>query len=511
MSEALVRDHFTRFVYPFAFAEETFAGFSPASAGVWDELGDRHRKRLAEFLLPHVVSFLAPQDAEARDCRSFSLKNLNHNAFRYLSLGRGSLILGTHHLEPGTSAIRRHYAFQFTFETVELYLFQPGTGFLVLETELKQSDIRRTRGSGDAEEVDRERRLKNQLTAEDLIQFNYAMRSLVGGRQPIRPCKRDDSREGAGPPEGTEGAKSGPSDLPLSKYGMRDVVDGLMASTGFSVKGTEVPLTHLIGFTYLRALPYDESRIMEDLFRLRRFFRDSYPPSDEHLQIEGNPEIVRTFANITFGLSLEGGAVLALDTGHKFVEEFQSRVRNRYFVGFLLALQQQFTLRWLAHEVGTVQGRLHGDATDNKERRKIRTLRNRILHFVLRCRFTQISGITMHNLVYERWRDVLRIEPLLGELKGEVDELDELLRREEADDEEERQWQTNRRLDFLLPIALLTGAFGMNISELDNSFSVKSVLFWVTAAIGILLWAGLFFMGKRPRRRRKQKPASGVE
>ena len=635
MSDTLLQDHFTRFIYPFAYREDSFDRAVFQASELWEPV--LNRSELEQSMLPHVVDFLCPTDQAISSNRQYSQSyRLTRQGFDRLWQGRPVAFQTAYQGEelPGTRGV---YTFYFSFEEIEIYLFRSGVGLLVFEVELQQNRLDRRKKSGnDVTSETIYERSEEDLTVEDLIQFNYALRYIQGPvaqlYEPVRIANSEanlsrlsrailnqekaaeqnpqvlipladsykeigiiyqalddpqqaathfnkaieiyktyQAKNGDGAPRLSSCADTsiraaiacealgdlkqslchlqdaiqiydeklphhkpwlmsacqhiarihralgeadqakhfsarvktekrdefsrhspeglldliqskelrapqlelGSSDEHFPTYEINDVIRYLLTSMDISEIPEGFQESYLTGYTFALTDKYSEAELMKDLFRLRRFYRDSYLPSADQLNYGENPEIVRTFENIFFGLCLEGGAVQILKTEFLFSENFRHSVKYRYFPAFLIALHQRNALRWLAQQVGEAPEYLDGHQVDEEECRRVRILRGKILNFIVRCRFNQISSMTMHNRIYERWRDILRIEELLQELKGEVDELDELLRRSAAEEEAKRLNRMSYLLNiiawFMLPLTLLTSFFGMNTKEINET------------------------------------------
>ncbi len=279
-------------------------------------------------------------------------------------------------------------------------------------------------------------------------------------------------------------------------YAMADLINFLLEPLS-PKNGKDWLLNHslinkyLIGNHFILTNTYiDDHEKARDLFLLRRNYKESYQASPVDLQIKPNPEVLDTFSNITFGQSLEGGVTLvevSKEYDHPFFEGFIDKARNSYFIPFILALHQRFTLIYFATHMAQL------DITDKGA---VRGLRERILDFILKWRFSQVSNVTMYNKFYENWRNVLGLETLLNEIREEINELDEDLERKAREDEEahykaakqdrKEEEQRHKALEkvftwvnvLIIPVLLVTGIFGMNVSEFTGSgYSLLSIQF----------------------------------
>lgn len=172
----------------------------------------------------------------------------------------------------------------------------------------------------------------------------------------------------------------------------------------------------MIGYGFILLSKFDEQGNLREVFYeeikdkfywLRNYNKPDYKPDPAELRLEDNPQIYRSYQNIYFGFSLEGGMTLVWDTGVKFIrEQFKARLQQEYFKIFLLALHQQM----LAHRIGIQIGKI---SQNKKIEKSLKNLREQIFEFTVRTWFPQISNYRVYNEVYKRWHNVLDVEPLL--------------------------------------------------------------------------------------------------
>jgi hypothetical protein len=220
------------------------------------------------------------------------------------------------------------------------------------------------------------------------------------------------------------------------------------------------------------------------LFWLRHGFNESYQPAPSDLAFEGNPEVVRTFENVVFGVAMEGGAALLVNTGAPFVrDQLPVRIRHRYFLLFVLALQQRFGAIFLAERIariGPARGHAEGAVYEDALVARVTRLREEVFDFKTRGWFADVGTMRMYTEVYRRWKEVLLTDPLVEEIKSEVQELDDYLRRAQLrrerarerreqvaavrqDREAQRQSRALEILSYyLLPLTIVTSFGGIN-------------------------------------------------
>lgn len=487
-----IKDHFLRFLLPFAFAPADAAPVSLRNfqksletgkgdeadletGRLWEPLPANSYDRYSEYLLPFFRNFLSGQ-ADPPACLMLGFSTVFKQQ-----------LLAVDFYDLWFQGQRLPY--QVALMGLELVLFNSGVGLVSLEL----------RGTGDG-----------PLTPQDLARVAWHLRHLdpagpAPGPSPGKPespevltilCPRRYQQD----PRRLTYLRI-PDQVEASAFPLRPGAQQLQdcpacPETGcprpcftlpellrFCLKGLPqaVPLLdkYLLGAHYVRTDPYPTPEIgqkLVDLFHLRRMYKDIFLASERDLDLEDNPEVTVTFENITFGQSLEGGIILVEDSGDPFFAAFDGKARYNYFMPYLLALHQRFALIHFAINLA---------ALNETDLATVRRLRESAFHFVLRWRFGQVSHTTMYNRVYEKWRQVLGLEELLQEIKGELEELDELLERQSREEEARREKAVQATLTllnlFTLPILLTASIFGMNVAELaDGRFSWWSPRFWLT-------------------------------
>jgi hypothetical protein len=311
----------------------------------------------------------------------------------------------------------------------EIYVFNTGVLALVFDLCLERV------GAGESK--------RSPATLDDLVEFNHLLRVSDPHFAPDL-CIR-----------GQPSAASNASPDPILQ---RLRSDGLtlpsLARTLFEPlhqRGIEVNPADERAYriqTYAQ-LPGDVAldQLAEPLFRLRRVVRESYQAAPGDLDLNNHPEIVRTWGNVVLGVSLEGMAMIVVNTGHPFFTEVQARARGAYFAHYLIALHQRAALRHLAVEAARLPV-VDDEIRQRSSLASVRELRARATNFNLHHRFSQVSSATPYAALYERLVKVLGIPDLLREIRDEISELDELIRRDSAEHEAAR----SRLLNYLVAI-----------------------------------------------------------
>lgn len=150
-------------------------------------------------------------------------------------------------------------------------------------------------------------------------------------------------------------------------------------------------------------------------YRLAHKFTADYAIGAAQVETAG----VWPFDNICHSMATQGGAVVARNTGVAFVEGYLTQsVPRTYLPLCLLARHEYLVLRRLSH----------ADVFAEKERsprereRWIAHVQGELMDFRLRYRFSWVSDMSNHNLVFAHWRRVLGLDDTLAELSQDVAE-----------------------------------------------------------------------------------------
>ncbi|OIP97818.1 MAG: hypothetical protein AUK55_03895 [Syntrophobacteraceae bacterium CG2_30_61_12] len=451
-----------------------------ASGDFWQDVEPKHHNKYVENLFPFLQEMLG---LEATPDKA-------HNVARFLTLSNEI----HQHLFPNKSYQVLHrnrwaLACRLRFLPPELFLFDTGIGLLCL--------FFKVHGSTHSPEV------------ADLVLLAYHLRDLrlfqdvdketsrpVGAGDYLRKADRTYlsrcMEQGNGKTgKDIEPAKEFPhpflgrlhqgrsvadgSSIDFPRFNLPELIHFLLQPLETTNELRWLINKYLIGYHFLHTDTYacsdDKAR---DLFYLRKNYKDTYDAAERDLQLCDNPELVQTYRNIVFGQSLEGGVVLVDATDHPFYQSFPDKARHQYLLPFLLALHQRVAL--IAYGIRI-------NRLNIEDLHAVRTLRRRIIEFVLRWQFSQLSNLTSYNRVYRNWQRVLAVETLLREIKSEVNELDELLELEEQKCVA-RHWSLLNWLIF--PVLIVSGVFGMNVWQFTGAgLSLSDPRFW--------LWVGGFF------------------
>lgn len=241
------------------------------------------------------------------------------------------------------------------------------------------------------------------------------------------------------------------------------------------------------------------------IYKLRRMHHatQAYCPAPEQLR-PSEPYYQQYLRDQMFFFSLEGGGFVASDASreHFFLKTLPSHLETSYFLVFLIALQQRFSLIAMSADVARhwqceTRGRIRTELRKVFER-----TRDRLFDFTARYYFLQVVQRENHHLCYQRWQAVFETRALYDEVSMEVHEMSEYLRDVDRQNREDRVGLMTLLLTVLIGApSLAIGFWNINIEGFTASegFGVWTALAAVgglSAAIATgfsLLWAVIRF------------------
>lgn len=157
------------------------------------------------------------------------------------------------------------------------------------------------------------------------------------------------------------------------------------------------------------------------LYRVRGFFhshQDILPPTGWQAE---SPSLLPYAERQWHVFSLEGGAFVALDPPATpfFRENLPQRVRQEYWLLFILAQHQRFALVSLSERVA--EAWLPSGVHSPAERQQVfATIQSDMLGFTARGFFSQVMQRENHHRAFRRWQEVLELGRLYDEVRDEV-------------------------------------------------------------------------------------------
>jgi hypothetical protein len=399
----------------------------------------------------------------------------------------------------------------FDLVAVHLFLFRSGAGFVTLDV------------------APRGRRPEDRASATTWLDFLHYMRFAAGRRDVGITISR---RSGQHPVTGERieepyfppAAGGVRPDRPGDLRPLMEIIEAVLRTAGQQTddgrwwQDVFVP-GQLIPFA---GLWFDGVATAEQprwLYRLLNYF-----PSDRSIvptSADLEPHRKRLYLEYAeaqwFVFSLEGGTFVAFDapSGEFFRQQLAHHIRNRYFLPFVLASYQRFTLLDLAQQVSDAWTTRDGPARVAAFRRILDTL----LELLARAYLTQVMQHDRHHQYYLRWQEVLQVQRLHREVHDAVEQIyrelalraseaaaqaaraaDEARRQEaeaaaraRAESEEERrredrrEAEADRRLQEIITLfaipSLLFGFLGINLAQVTSGEGMDPWLAFATIAL----------------------------
>jgi len=451
MAQVDVQASWVRFVYPFLFKPSEWESRVQAIEAM--EWPGRDQRRLQvwqratfpqEDLLAHVRDYLNPPPETTATAYLWKMTAEARQSPR----GLGAQADWTLLYPPQNSV-------PFRMVDLELAMFHWGVGFLTVEVGLAEADPGRW--------------------LDCIHYFRFA-----DGTRNVRVQAH--WRQEPFFPEMAGGLKSHPDGTGV----LMDVLRGLLGAPGAPWWREVFIPGQLIPYAVLYVDGMEEAQVPELLYRVRNFFPSRrevlLTDSDRRLS---HPALLPYADRMWFVGTLEGGAFVALDAPptHFFRREMPDHLRKAYFLLFLLASCQRFTLMHISSEVSERWPR----GREDERLRVFETIRDTFLEFTSRGYFQQVMQRENHHRVYRHWQVVLQVDRIYQEVREEIREMYEaLIVRTEHEE---------RRLERLLNVtAWILGPPALALAFLDaiGPVSWKMALAFTVAAevlgIGVFRW-----------------------
>jgi hypothetical protein len=437
---------FLLFVYPFLFDANSFD--SRVKAFDDAKWGDPNKKKQFSLwtagrfpgtdMLAYVANYLNPKANAPATARLWKLNEELQEAFGLAGRADWQMIVGKDELPFQLGELgKTTFAFQ-------LAMFRVGTGFLTVRVQPRSSE------------------LDDWLDALSYFRF-------IRGQRNVGLC----ARKRIGFDTATQQPQFAPffptpteasGDNGCGRYG--DVVSALLGAAALSNESS--PWWNEV-FVSGQALPF-ASLFVDDLpkgdipsliYRLRNFFtsRQEIHPSEADLRPE-HPSLLPYIDNQWFIFSLDGGVFLAADAPQTefFRRTLPEHIRDHYFLLFLLALHQRFTLMNLSQQVSE-----HWLEPDEEVRtRAFERIRETMLEFMARGRFAQVMQQEHHHSCYRRWLRTFQVHELSEEVRSEIAEMHDYLQGIRERESQERLQHLEHRISslaVLIGIPTLVSAF----------------------------------------------------
>lgn len=491
---------FMNFIYPFQFDRLTYKKHVEAMDGkTWEGKGKnrtiwKDESFPPEDLLPHVARYLNSPPGTVDTVHLWKM-NLD-----FLSSING-LGGGINQNKISWSLVTPHKKLSFEIRAVHVCLFRIGVGFLTFKIQPLTTSLM------------------------EWMDFLHYFRFSRGQRETQLETKRvvkNGQETSYLPPFVTETAapfvfNQIVSSILKSEDGLHDsaswwkdvfIPGQLLPYVGLFIKGrlTETDLDHLI-------------------YRLKNFYLSNQilAPLDD-FNINTNSGILPYANHQWFFFSVEGGGFLGHNVPQTpfFSEALPNHLQNQYYLLYLLALHQRYSLNGFSDEIA--ENWLMEPPQDNEQRENtFERIRDAFLSFNARGYFAQVMQHEQHHACYCRWQEVLQISRLYQDIRTEVTDMYEYLmlkkserlqqlaeadrlraeqESRECQDREKAARERAEKLEKLL--SLITWLFGLpllaltfQLSAFGENFRYAITFALVSLVIGVLFYIILQRVSKK--------------
>lgn len=441
---------------------------------VWEK-----RSYLNDDILPNISNFLNNEKVE-KSCAQFwqlspsIIQSHNHG----LGAGKNSNVTW--------SLCTRSLIIEFLILHVELVIFRSGICFLIFHIVLNN----------------------NNLSA--WLDFNHHFR-FINGQRDINVCLirrtrlSDQSNEPLLLPFFPRFC-GGIEDHPLGKGNFFEIVTGIIDN--WVLKSNVISFDEV--FIHGQLIPYScifieaaEKESIENVkYQIGNFFHSHQRVLLSKEEVNIQKQIDFQYAeNQWFLFSLDGGGFVAFDAPKTdfFCITLPSHLRQHYFLSFLIALFQRFTLIDLSNQVSESweMGTNFTEENTPKMKEVFSDIHNQLLSFTARGYFSQVMQQEHHHRYFDKWLKVFQIDRLYSEVKEEVYLMNNFIQTIEyqhaREIEEAQRKQTENLESKLNLVAWLIGIPALSMSYLQvtgivSHFVALSTLFG-SATLGLLLYS----------------------
>ncbi len=219
--------------------------------------------------------------------------------------------------------------------------------------------------------------------------------------------------------------------------------------------------THL--FTYLSV---SQQSVSDDLFldfeRIVRIQNKKYKVVSDDSSC-----ISKTFENIYIGSSIEGGAIMTIDSkdSSDFIKQFDTAsLSHRYMWIYVMLIMQRHILLQIIHSLALMNENDYHSSRIDKSLKQLRKYMECIAKIKVNTYFSSISDYTQHNEFYNFCCNNLGIDKLFGELGQKMNTLNEYL--EQLSDIKKEN--TQEELTIIVAIFTLASASNDSLDLLDK-------------------------------------------
>ncbi len=368
----------------------------------------------SEDLLPHVADYINPGMGTLP---TVAVLHLNGDA-RTALWGNPSQSRWQLEELPGRPDI------PFLVTDTHVYLFRTGAGFAVVTTQLCEG-----------------------ATLDDLLDFNHFARTFDSRSRGRLVFRR---RTGPESWEETHPAMLTDNTVGEQRVYLGELLDKVIDPQAERWTRNILNRDQMLAFCGLAATGFDspdpaaappQSELLE---KLRSFGRAGFS-AVESRTTEG---LIQQYARgIYWTFSMNGGVWASLDAPEPFgTQALAGIVRKGYLPLFLLAQHQRLVLLELSRKVAQEFIPPETERADPGFEAKVTALRKQVWEFTWRAHFSHVSHNDRRQAYYARWREVLGVEGLYGEVNDRIREVGDLLNAHHDSEQLERMRQNSVQL-----------------------------------------------------------------
>ena len=248
--------------------------------------------------------------------------------------------------------------------------------------------------------------------------------------------------------------------------------------------------------------------MMTVLFKIRKFFSGDHDVRPTDADLDPDHVTLLPYAlHMWFSFSLNGATFTAFNAPPNSVYRrtlARTSLPEAYFLLFLLALQQRFTLMALSESVADrwLPALHRGGRSGRADRRAtFDTIQDTFLAFTARSYFAQVIQGERHHNYYRKWQDVFQVPQLYGEVRDSLEQM-----RDSMELRETRQ--LNEAVQFLTALSIILAALGALSAWWSMNFDPMPLRDWPwnwpadfmllnIAAVVVVILTTVFFWRKR--------------
>ncbi len=206
-------------------------------------------------------------------------------------------------------------------------------------------------------------------------------------------------------------------------FSFLQLLQQLIMPAGFSEESTLNRLLTYSSVRFAASLPDNET--IDFAFRLARRYHSEHGSSGEELTLYS----LKPFKEIMHFVAMEGGALILQEDpenpGNDFIKRFIEGPVPSVYMPLALLTYHEFI--WLLRITQDSAIPLNFQLPNHDQADKLRQMGRDLLQFRLSYRFSHVSLISMHNQVYQKWREIFDLNEMLSQANVDVSEAEQYL------------------------------------------------------------------------------------